>query len=413
LDSRTDIHLRIRDLSGPRGATVIKTNHYYEAFLDYYKKAERQQRLCNLGTTAYKDSGVNDALMENVELYDVVERKYAGFSQLINDCVYGWTGNHPYWKKMEAGICTMHRQTIATEWTKKAWDLECWLYLMLFHRITGSGINYAKKPSGYNNTLLPNFVTCDSIEDMIEVMLEYKKPFYTSVGYQFPQFPKPQKYFKDTTSPPVPYKRGGDMYLAEYAPSLIRALIKYMKNAKRPLEFREIGSFMLKWNTEHCLKQYHFQYSAFVADIADWFPQFVVKESMFYYGSNAEQCISYLAEKPRGMGKIEFLDAVMAKAMKDTGGVPYNLEDVCCDFIRWVENYVKPGHDYDHLDRDTLWSSCPIKDHPFGRQRAMLELGMVKTFNDYKDHPTGDRVIQQAGLTIEEYKRKVKEHSLL
>lgn len=252
---------------------MIQTNAYYEAFLSYYKKAERQQRLCNLGIVAYKDSGVADPLMENVELYDVVERKYAGFSQLINDCIYGWTGNHPYWKKMEAGVCTMQRETIAHNWTGKAWDLECWLYLMLFHRITGSGINYAKKPSGYNNTLVPLFYQCDTIEDMVEVMLAYPKPFYTSVGYQFPQFPRPTgNGYYDAGGQPHEYKRGGDYYLSDYAPYLIRDLIEFMKGMKRPLEFREIGSWMLRWNQAHGLKQYHFQYAAFVADIADWFP---------------------------------------------------------------------------------------------------------------------------------------------
>lgn len=129
---------------------------------------------------------------------------------------------------------------------------------------------------------------------------------------------------------------------------------------------------------------------------------------MFYYGSNAEQCISYLAEKPRGMSKIDFLDEVMRKAMHDTGGLPYNLEDVCCDFIRWVENYVKPGADYDHVDRDKVWSSCPIKDHPFGRQRAMLEMGMIGSFNDLKNHPTGDWIIRENKLTAEQYKLMCK-----
>ena len=44
---------------------------------------------------------MNDDLLENVELYDVVERKYAGFSQIVNDVFYGWTPEHPYWDKME------------------------------------------------------------------------------------------------------------------------------------------------------------------------------------------------------------------------------------------------------------------------------------------------------------------------
>jgi hypothetical protein len=386
----------------------LETNEYYEAFLDYYQKAKIQQERCNLGTIPYKESGVNDPLMENVELYDVVERKYAGFSQLINDCVYGWTPYHPYWPKMQAGVHTMQRETIASQWTGKAWDLECWLYMMLFHRITGSGINYAKKPSGYNNTIVPLFYQCDSIEDMVEVMKGYQRPFYTSVGYQFPQFPKPPSVIANSSGARDGYKRGGDYYLAEYAPFLIRWLIKRLEEHKT-LRLRDIGEYMLKWNVQHGLKQYHFQYAAFVADIADWFPQFVHRDSMFYYGSNAEQCISYLAKKPRGMSKIVFLDAVMARAMKDTGGLPYNLEDVCCDFIRWVENYVKPGADYDHLDRDRVWSSCPIKDHPFGRQEAMLRLGLVGSFNDMGFHPTGNQVIEQAGLTAEEYRKKARE----
>lgn len=377
---------------------MIQTNEYYEAFLYYHDLAKKQQELCNLGLEPYEGS-VPDDLMCQVELYDVVERKYAGFSQIINDCVYGWTPYHPYWKKMRAGTCTMQRQTIATEWTGKAWDIECWLYLMLFHRITGSGINYAKKPSGYNNTLLPHFVQCDSIEDMVEVMKGYQKPFYTSVGYQFPAFPKP----------PAGYKRGGDYYLAELAPKLIRQLLSEFLDTSYRHTLREVIDWMLDWNVEHGLKRYSFQYSAFVADLADWFPEFVHRDSMFTYGSNAEQCISYLAEKPRGMNKIEFLDSVMKRAMEDTGGLPYNLEDVCCDFIRWVENYVKPGSDYDHLDRNFVWSSCPIKDHPYGRQIGMIDLGLVRDFNEWKHHPTGDAVLQKAGWTIEQYKKELAE----
>jgi len=39
-------------------------------------------------------------------------------------------------------------------------------------------------------------------------------------------------------------------------------------------------------------------------------------------------------------------DAVMEQAMNDTGGKPYDLEDVACDATRWVESYVRPGHAY-------------------------------------------------------------------
>jgi hypothetical protein len=73
-----------------------------------------------------------------------------------------------------------------------------------------------------------------------------------------------------------------------------------------------------------------------------------------------------------------------------------------------VENYVRPGAHYDHLDFDGVWSSCRIKDHPFGRQRAMLDLGIIKSFNGMSAHPSDDKVLREAGLTVEQYKEMVR-----
>ena len=106
---------------------------------------------------------------------------------------------------------------------------------------------------------------------------------------------------------------------------------------------------------------------------------------------------------------LKNMDLLMEKAAKDTGGLPYNLEDVHCDAIRWIENYIKPGADYDHLDRNLVWSSSPIKDHPYGRQIGMLDLGLVKDFNEWKHHPTGDAVLQKVGWTVEKYKKELAE----
>jgi hypothetical protein len=99
----------------------------------------------------------------------------------------------------------------------------------------------------------------------------------------------------------------------------------------------------------------------------------------------------------------------MERIYEDTNSFPYNAEDVCCDFIRWVENFVKPGAAYDHLDRDAIWSSCRIKDHPFGRQRAMLQLGLVDSFNNMNHHPSDSYVLDMNGMSVADYKRKVNE----
>ena len=384
---------------------MIEKTEYYEEFLRYYALAKEQQEKCNVSLTApygmidHVDSDIGDDLMHHVELYDVVERAYAGFSQIVHDCFYGWSEKHPYWQKMKAGKVFDQRVDVAKNWTDKqdVFGLPEWLYVFILHRVCGSAINYALKPSGYHNTLLFKLYRADTIEKMTDIVRHEKNSFYTSVGYQFPAFPKPEN---------TSYKRGGDYYLCEYAPRLARDLADFLlKGGKKDL--REIGGYMLNWNVQKGLRQYHFQYAAIAADVADWFPEFVNKESLFYYGSNAIQSISYLARAASKMKSEQLVDEIMMMLYEDTGGYPYNVEDVCCDFIRYLENYVKPGDAYGHLDLDEIWNSSKLV-HPFGRQRAMLELGLVKSFNELSFHPTGDKILKENGLTAEQYKKLVE-----
>lgn len=398
----------------------IKTTQYYEEFIRYFNLALKQQELSNLGMVPHAESGMNDPLMEHIQLYDVVERKYAGFSQIINDCFYGWTSAHPYWQHMQAGKIYPQREEVAKKWTSRqnVFGLEEWLYIFILHRVCGSAINYATKPSGYHNTILFHLHECDTIEQMCEVIKQHPDPFYTSVGYQFPAFPKPPqpKLAEDSfvgmagfSKPEYVYKRGGDYFLCEFAPRLARDTADYLRqNGKKDL--RQLGQWMFDWNAANGLRAYRFQYAAVIADVADWYPEYINRESMFYYGTNAVECIGYLADPINGGGKKseEFLDAVMNKIYEDTGSLPYNAEDVACDYIRWIENYLRPGADYSHINMDTLWNSSSINDHPFGRQKAMLDLGLIETFNGMTSFPSDDKIIAAAGLTAEEYKNRVK-----
>ena len=398
----------------------IKTTRYYDEFLRYFDLALKQQELSNLGHIPHHESDVNDELMHHIELYDVVERKFAGFSAIINDCFYGWTEDHPYWSRMNAGLYTPQRFEVANNWTGKrnVFGLEEWLYVFILHRVCGSAINYATKPSGYHNTILFHLHECDTIEQMCEVIKQHPDPFYTSVGYQFPAFPKPPqpKLAEDSfigmagfSKPEYVYKRGGDYFLCEFAPRLARDMADYLRQGGKK-DLRQLGQWMFDWNAANGLRAYRFQYAAVIADVADWYPEYINRESMFYYGTNAVECIGYLADPINGGGKKseEFLDAVMNKIYEDTGSLPYNAEDVACDYIRWIENYLRPGADYGHINMDTLWNSSSIKDHPFGRQKAMLDLGLIETFNGMTSFPSDDKIIAAAGLTIEEYKNMVK-----
>lgn len=341
-------------------STAIEPTEYYDEFKRYYGLAKKQQELCNLGSVPHELSGVNDSLMENVHLYDVVERKYAGFSQIVNDCFYGTSEEHPYHHKMQTGDATNQRRIVTEDWNGKrdTFGLAEWLYVFIVHRITGSGINYAKKPSGYHNTILFHLHQADDVHGMAKLIKNYPATFYTSGGYQFPQFPKPI----------LDYRKGGDYYLCEFATLLSYDLACWLVHQKEKPGLRDIIDFMLVWNVEHGLKQYKFQYAAVAADIADWFPDLVDRDSMFTYGSNAREAMSYMAKPKIKMKQDDFLDAVMEMGCSDLDAKPYNLEDCFCDAIRWLENYCGKGGDYDHLDLSQIWNSSHLK-HPHGRQR--------------------------------------------
>ena len=86
-------------------------------------------------------------MLELTEYYDEFIRYYAGFSQIINDCFYGWNDSHPYWEKMKSGLYSDQRGRICNLWKDKSnsFSLPEWLYIFILHRVTGSAINYATR----------------------------------------------------------------------------------------------------------------------------------------------------------------------------------------------------------------------------------------------------------------------------
>mgnify|MGYP000206322221 CR=1 FL=1 len=375
---------------------------YYDEFLAYFHAAKDQQERSNLGNEPHETSGFDD-LTKHVQLYDVVERKFAGFSQLVNDCFYGRSDDHPYIHKIEDLTATEQRMRWSAAWDGKrsVFGVAEWFYLFMVHRLTGSAINYGTKPSGYHNTVTLALAPSETIDDMVETIKTYDGKMYTSIGYQFPAFPKPPSGSG--------YRRGGDYFMCEMLPDIVRDLATEITGSDSPWTLREVGEWLIDRNRSLGLRAYRFQYAAFVADVADWFPELVVRESHFYYGSNAVECIGYLAERGgKPVKKIDLLDEVMSQAAHDTGGVPYNLEDVACDFIRWIENYSRPGADYEHLDLDNVWNCSGIVDHPRGRQRKMLELGLIESFNDLGFHPSDTKVLDASGLSVDEYRDMVR-----
>jgi hypothetical protein len=362
---------------------MLNTTEYYDEFLRYFEMAKWQHENCNLGNAKHIDTPYDDDLMKNVHLYDVVERKYAGFGNLLLDAKYNVL-NHPHKDKL-----SNERKEIIHNLDSTLWGLEEWLYVFFIHRLTGSGINYGKNPSGYHNSILLHFKDCDTMDDMRTIYKNYTGVKFTSKGYQIAPFPKPKG----------DYERGGDWFICESLPVLVHSLAKYLQKSKK--SFRELMRWLEKFNQDRDYRVFRFQYGAVLADIADFFPEFVFTESHFFYGKNAKECLSYMITT--NSKRIETYDILTDKILQDTGALPYNSEDIACDFIRWIENYINPKGDYSNLCMDTTWSSCIIKDHPFGRQKKMLELKLIESFNG-KPHPSDDKILQDNNLTVEQYK---------
>ena len=376
---------------------------YFEEFVRYYEMARVKQEECNFGTVPHDQSSVNDDLLRQVTLYDGVECRYEDYKQILFDMWHGLSDDHPYAHKLtdvKLDICNdFHGVT-------HSWELQEWIYVWIIHAVTGSGVDYSKDPPGYRNTMLPMLHGADDLEELRakarHILTKTDARVYTSSGYYYPVFPLPPEGSI--------YRRGGDYYMCEFAPTLARELADFLEGSGGTgsggrWTFREAGKFMSDWNQRHGLPIYHFHHLMILEDVANWRPDVIDEHSAFFYGPNAIESLQYITGGPRDQRS---LDAAMDMLADATGGKPYDLEYVMCDWIKWIENYIRGGHAYENLDWDAVWSSSRIKDHPKGRQRAMLQLGLVDSFNvPPKAHPSDYKILNDAGWSLEEYQEAV------
>lgn len=338
----------------------VQFNEYFEDFLLYAAKAKSVQNKCNLGGAPYIGS-CGDDLIENVTIYDTVERKHAGFQNMIQDLwfadnapkYYKWNQDH---QVRSQGYRHLH----------ETWSRREWLFVFLTHRITGSGASF-EVDHGYRNTILPELAKLKTAPEMVGWIRSYSGVMYTSIGNQIPAFPKPRGE----------YKTGGKVYFGEYALQLVDDVWEFVDDINstgRKANIREIVDFMCGWNRQRGMKAFHFQYTATVADLADYYTDIVEESSHMYYGKNAQEAMDLFASKIGRINKAQFYDVVMEEAKIKTGGYPKDLEDVMCDYIRFVENYIPDNREktYANLDRTKIWNTSIIKNHPKGRQKWML-----------------------------------------
>lgn len=299
----------------------LEKTPYHQDFLEYYARA-KILNLRNIGKLP-ADTLSGDELQDCITIYDTVWRRYAGFSKVLEQLWYGpesWTT----------------RKSMVV--FKDVFDIHEWLYICLVHRLTGSGASF-EKDHGYRNTLLINMVENISLgPDAIDLnawtnyIKEYDKPFFTSKGNQIPPFNKPTSG----------WDKGGREFICIHAPELVRHVVKLFYT-KQNWTIQGLVDEVLAWMKNNGFKQYKFVLTAWVMDMAEYYPELVDQASHCYMGKNAMRSLDLMYAGKRDK---HFYDEALDNLCEELGGAkPYDMEDVLCDSIRYWSHYVPKNYE--------------------------------------------------------------------
>lgn len=302
---------------------MLEKTEYYHDFIKYYGRA----KMLNLRNIGKLPSSVNcgDELQQNVTIYDTVWRRYAGFSKVLEQLWYGPES----WTLKKSNVA--HKNRIG---------VKEWLYICLVHRLTGSGASF-EKDHGYRNTAVIEMVETQSpnLENYIQFLRKHDKPMFTSIGNQIPPFNKP-------TILQV-YKTGGKEFLCVHAPKLanyISTIIIDKKKIPKQYEIKEMVDLVLEWMVANGFKRYVFVLTAWIMDIAEYYPQYVNQDSDVYIGKNCSRALDLMYIR-KDINKKDFYDLTLKELSDELDNKPYNIEDVLCDAIRYWANYIPKNYE--------------------------------------------------------------------
>lgn len=329
---------------------------YWEDFKNYYKKAAKLQNIniaSDNGRDTSEDLHVNDPLQHYITIYDTVDREFAGFSNAIQQIWYG-SKNPKKWQ-------------IDTRFDGYQLHTMDWFWLFMIHRVTGSGASFSYD-HGFRNSILADMALAgDNMIHMKEYVLsEFRngRPLFTSIGNQIPMFPKPIQ----------PFNKASEYYISEFMPELVKDFYYHVSTNPLSMSIREGVDWINAWHKEHGIKSFHFVMTAFVMDVAQYFPELIDPWSQVNYGKNAVEALHLLFGNNGFKKKLDFLDAAMDKIceefrspydprdMERNLGKGFSLEDVACDYVRYVECYVPKG--YEHLEPWQVTNNSMIPEHP-------------------------------------------------
>lgn len=287
-----------------------------EEFKQYYAKANmNQERLYEGGSWTKED--INDDLIWHVPIYDVVNRRYAAFSSLL-EAVHlkdqDPKDNGKYFRDVELS------------------DFD-FMFLAYLFRLSGSGINYKpKKETPFGSHGFGNFWIVESLANgryqkhqWLEDLPDSK--FSDNKGYLLPMIPK-----------------GLNAFIKEDALELVRYIVDNIEDGTEIYQVVDIGN---DWLIQRGYKRQNFVLCAFAMDLAEYFPDKVSRSSKTYIGSNARKCMKLIFPNERGIGSnLEATNNLLQYLCDITGNKSekYDMEDVACDFIRYMDNFQSNHH---------------------------------------------------------------------
>jgi hypothetical protein len=273
-------------------------DEYHERSLLMQKYYFEKQEIENL------EQKVNDDLIFNVPIYDMLDRRYAAFSsflEALDKKEDDPKGNGIRFKDHKID---------------KEFDLFMLYYLF---RLCGSGINYKPGSHGFGNFWIVDLIEKGyyTNEKWIQYIPENK--FCDNKGYLLPQF-----------------SIGLKGYIEKFSIELVHFL--YNEVLLRKHNIIELVDKGNDWLRNRGFKRQNFVLSAFAADVAEYFPQYVDPSSMIYAGTNAKKCIRAIFGRCDESEAIDFL-------AKRYNSIPYSVEDSrLCDPVRYFLDYQSRYH---------------------------------------------------------------------
>jgi hypothetical protein len=278
-------------------------------FEEYYKKAKLMQgfKYQNIFTTKEE---VNDELIWNIPIYDVVNRRYAAFSSFPEAVYYKLSdpkGNGKYF--------------INSNPTKKDFAYMCYLF-----RLCGSGINYKPKVNEpFNTHGFGNFWIVDKLANGIDDSNSWLNCI-------------PNNLFCDVKGYLLPMiKKGLRNFILEDSKDLFEHLWTQI-NTNNKISIKELTDIGNQHLLSKGFKRQNFVLTAFSMDMAEYFN--IDKDGDVYVGSNAKKCLKLILPNIKNENKaLRYLCDITHNFSK-----PYDMEDVACDFIRYINNFQSSHH---------------------------------------------------------------------